>query len=112
MELSLIPDGSDVSEKRFVILNMLYPSLKTVGSSKTKAYGKLYRKLYGSTPETMSNYGFDITFDTLLRLYQLEDFEKTVQKTTGHTVLRFEYQKNEYGYYSNQGINIYQYENK
>ena len=111
LEFSLIPDDDDVSRKRFVILNMLYPSIANVtASADTKNFKELYKKQYYSEPVTMSRYGFDITFDTLLRLFQLENFEKVSNKITGYYTLKFEYQKNEFGYYGNFGVAIFQYE--
>lgn len=111
LESSLIPDEIDVSRKRFVILNLLYPSFTSVSSMQgEKAFRALYKKQYNSEPVTMSRYGFDITFDTLLRLFQLDSFETVSMKTTEYNSLRFKYFKNEQGYYSNSGVSIFQFE--
>ena len=110
LESSLIPDEDDVSRKRFVILNMLYPSFSKVNSHTQRIFRKHYMKRYSSQPVTMSAYGFDITFDTLLRLFQPESFEMVSKKITEYNILKFQYSKNEMGYYSNFGVSIFKYE--
>ncbi len=111
LESSLIPDEVDVSGKRFVILEMLFPSIQSGKSSGiSKTFGEVYKKQYFSEPVSMAAYGFDITFDTLLRLFQPENFEIGSKKITEYKSLKFQYSKNEWGYYSNFGVTIFQYE--
>lgn len=111
LESSIIPDEIDVSRKRFVILDLLYPSFTSVKSfGSEKAFRALYKKQYYSEPVAMSNYGFEITFDTLLRLFQQESFETVSKKITEYNTLKFKYLKNERGYYSNSSVDIFQFE--
>lgn len=110
LESSLIPDEDDVSRKRFVILEMLYPSFTNVNSDGKRRFREHYKKLYSIEPTTSSFYGFDITFDTLLRLFQPENFEQVSKKITEYNRLKFKYSKNEWGYYSNFGVGVFQYE--
>src|SRR5690554_27313 len=107
LDSSLIPSESDVSINRFIILDMLYPSLLEIDASFSKeVFSDLYKKQYYSEPVSMSMYGFDITFDTLLRLFQAEDFEQTIEKRTRYNTLDFNYSENDWGYYTNLGVNI------
>lgn len=111
LESALMPDEIDVSRKRFVILNLLYPSFSNVATMRNeKTFRAIYKKQYNSEPSTMSSYGFDITFDTLLRLFQPDSFENVSEKITVYNTLWFKYSKNEQGYYSNSGVSIFQFE--
>lgn len=111
LEPTLIPDEDDVSKKRFVILNMLYPSMRKMAlSEEAKTFKEAYKKEYNSEPQNMAIYGFEIVFDTVLRLFQSESFEESTKKITEYDALKINYLKNDRGYYSNFGVNIFQYE--
>lgn len=110
LDSSLIPSEFDVSRNRFVILDMLYPSLLDIDTSFSNGVLRdLYKKQYYSEPVSMSMYGFDITFDTLLRLFQAENFEQTTNKRTRYNALDFNYSRNDWRYYTNLGVNILQF---
>ena len=54
--------------------------------------------------------GFDITFDTILRMFQEKPFEEITQKTVSEQVeSKFDYEVNELGGFYNKGIYILQY---
>ncbi|WP_157491880.1 LysM peptidoglycan-binding domain-containing protein [Gelidibacter mesophilus] len=112
LEASLVPDDGDVSQKRYRILKMIFPSLipeKSTVSSK-KFLGD-YLKDYNVFPSRNTMFGFDITFDSLLRLTQEQSFENTaIYDITEYTQLKFNYEKNALGGYNNGGIYILQYD--
>lgn len=112
LESSLIPDDSDVSQKRYRILKMIFPSLipaKSTASS--KQFLSDYQKKYNLLPSANIMIGFDITFDSLLRLVQQQSFEDSATNyITEYTQLKFDYKKNTLGGYSNEGIYILQYD--
>ena len=111
LDASIIPDNTKVSKKRFSILKMLYPSLTT--PSKTISYIKFinkYTKEYGGKPPESALIGFDITFDTLLRLSQVEDFKTTSNTITEYLTLKFNYKQYASGNYYNDGIYILNYD--
>lgn len=114
LEGSLIPDDSDVSQKRYQILKMIFPSLipaKSTASS--KQFLSDYQKKYNLLPSANVMLGFDITFDSLLRLLQQQSFENSVTNDiTEYTQLKFDYKKNTLGGYSNEGIYILQYDSE
>jgi hypothetical protein len=89
---------------------MLYPSLAT--TSKTISYIKFinkYTKEFGIRPPENALIGFDITFDTLLRVSQTENFEALSETITEYLTLKFNYKQYAYGNYYNVGIYILYY---
>lgn len=112
LEASLIPEEGYVSEKRYRILNMVFPSLIPVKSTaSSKQFLSSYQKQYNLLPSVNVLLGFDITFDSLLRMIQQQSFESSaVNDITEYTQLKFNYEKNNLGGFSNEGIYILQYD--
>lgn len=112
LEASLIPDDTDVSQKRYRILKMVFPSLIPAKSTaNSRQFLSTYQKQYNTLPTANIMLGFDITFDSLLRLMQQQSFEHSIQNyITEYTQLKFNYKKNNLGGYSNEGIYILQYD--
>ncbi|HLT34569.1 MAG TPA: LysM peptidoglycan-binding domain-containing protein [Aquaticitalea sp.] len=112
LDQNIIPDTDAVSVKRFRILKMLFPSLSSVEMrAKSVGFHTLYENTYQTEPSETAIIGFDITFDTLLRLFQNYTFETSAQTDiTVHTTLTFDYELNTRGGYSNDGIYILQYD--
>ncbi|MEO6348389.1 MAG: LysM peptidoglycan-binding domain-containing protein [Aquaticitalea sp.] len=112
LEPTLIPDTDDVSVKRYRILKMLFPSLSTMETNtKLENFSKTYKKVYDISPSTNAILGFDITFDTLLRLAQTQSFEESAKNDiTEYVNLKFDYKKTNTGGYNNEGIYILQYD--
>ncbi|TDU39757.1 LysM domain-containing protein [Gelidibacter sediminis] len=114
LESGLIPDGDDVSTLRFRILKMIYPSLTPAAPTEnSKQFIKTYQKNYNLLPTSNVMLGFDITFDSLLRMLQQESFQHSAENdTTEYTQLKFDYEKNTLGGFSNEGIYILQYDSE
>jgi len=112
LESSLIPDDNDVSQKRYRILKMIFPSLTPAKvPTHSKHFKNVYQKKYNLQPSINILLGFDITFDTLLRLAQQQSFENSAENdVTEYTKLKFNYEKNTLGGFSNEGIYILQYD--
>lgn len=112
LESALIPDEGAVSEKRFRILNMVFPSLIPAKSTaNSKQFLSSYQQKYNLLPSANVMLGFDITFDSLLRMLQKQGFENSaVNDITEYTQLKFDYEKNILGSYNNDGIYILQYD--
>lgn len=112
LEPTIIPDNDDVSVKRFRILKMLFPSLTPAQlDRKSESFTTTFQKTYNAQPTTNAMLGFDITFDTLLRLSQQQTFEASAKNDiTEYVQLKFEYKLNDSGGYSNNGIYILQYD--
>lgn len=112
LEGSLIPDDTDVSQKRYRILKMIFPSsIPAKSTLSSKHFLSSYQKKHKLLPSANIMLGFDITFDSLLRLMQQQSFEYTVENyITEYTQLKFNYKKNGQGGYNNEGIYILQYD--
>lgn len=112
LEGSLIPDDTDVSQKRYRILKMIFPSsIPAKSTQSSKHFLSSYQKKHKLLPSANIMLGFDITFDSLLRLMQQQSFEYTVENyITEYTQLKFNYKKNGQGGYNNEGIYILQYD--
>lgn len=112
LEGSLIPDDTDVSQKRYRILKMIFPSsIPAKSTLSSKHFLSSYQKKHKLLPSANIMLGFDITFDSLLRLMQQQSFEYTVENyITEYTQLKFNYKKNSQGGYNNEGIYILQYD--
>ncbi|MCK7589648.1 LysM peptidoglycan-binding domain-containing protein [Subsaxibacter sp. CAU 1640] len=111
LDKSLIPNTDEISQKRFIILQMLHPSLTSLNqSSLASNFIEAYKKTYSVEPGVNVKYGFDLTFDTLLRLSQGKNFEASAKSDiTEYTNLKFNYKVNNVGSYENKGMYIIQY---
>ncbi|MFN3757326.1 MAG: LysM peptidoglycan-binding domain-containing protein [Flavobacterium sp.] len=100
-----------VSEIRFKVLKLLYPSFN--GNPKTTFHAgisKAYQNKYGIPITYDAVSGFDGTFDTLLRLFQVRNFTSLAKdEVTEQTAHRFQYEKSEQGGFHNIEIYLYQY---
>lgn len=108
LESSLIPSEDQISSKRFTILKMLHPEIIHIAENKAlPTYTKGYISAYG---KELSNYimeGFDITFDTLLRISQKDGLVQNVPRSkTAYSYLKFEYHKNKSGRYVNDIVQV------
>lgn len=103
------PDFEKVSPNRFKILKMIYPS-----SSENQSTSNFSGEYVQKNNETF-NYqilkGHDITTDSVLRIFQKESFQETVETIkSSQQNTRFDYQKNASGSFSNNALNIMQFE--
>lgn len=99
--------------KRIASQNIIFPSLtKTNETNEAKIFAKNFRKINNVNPNAYAIRGFDVTFDTILRLSQDITYEQTVQKyITEQVENKFDYQRNPGEGYSNRGTYILSYEN-
>lgn len=98
LEKNLIPSEEDISIKRFTILKMLYPDVTYTNSTSVNRFNSNYTSKNGQKPSTTVLEGFDITFDTLLRLCQANGYSNIFDKErTAHTALEFNYKNQESG---------------
>lgn len=105
-------ENENLSEMRFVVLKMLYPSavLNDNNASLNSFKGRFNAK-YNSIPTIDAIQGFDCTFDALLRLYQTQSFETVAKdEETKQLLYRFKYTKSQTGAYNNIGGYILQFD--
>lgn len=105
-------DFEEIPLAKLTKLNMLYPSISKSNETPEAIYFENnYKKINKIVPNQYAVRGFDLTFDTLLRLSQDKSFEETVKgSATEQIESKFDYSLNENGGYSNKGVYILQYE--
>lgn len=105
-------DFEEIPLSKLTKLNMLYPSISKSNETPEAIYFENnYKKINKIVPNQYAVRGFDLTFDTLLRLSQDKTFEETIQgSATEQIESKFDYSLNENGGYSNKGVYILQYE--
>ncbi|HOD11413.1 MAG TPA: peptidoglycan-binding protein, partial [Flavobacterium sp.] len=97
---------------RLAKLNMMYPSLsKPNETPEAVQFDMKYKKLNKVLPNQFAIRGFDVTFDTLMRLSQEKTFEETIQSSASEQIEnKFDYMLNSESGYTNKGVYILQYE--
>ncbi|NRR91752.1 LysM peptidoglycan-binding domain-containing protein [Winogradskyella undariae] len=111
IESELISKQNQVSEMRFKILKLIFPSnTNSLNKSDITDFENKYKSIFDTAPTENSILGFNVTLDALLRISQDSSFEETINNiisTQPH--LKFEYKKIKDGYYFNRGIYLMQY---
>lgn len=103
-------DNDEVPAQRLTDLKMLYPSVTDDEETpKSQLFARLFKDKNGVVPNQFATRGFDVTFDTILRLFQAEPLT-TVMAATGSEQVenKFEYSAINGGNY-NTGVYIMQY---
>ena len=111
LESSLLPKQTEVSNMRFRILQLIYPSMTDPqNENDILKFENQYEELYGIKPTRYATLGFDVTFDTLLRISQNTSFENTINTILSEQPhLKFDYQKTNDKTYLNTGMYLMQY---
>lgn len=105
-------DTDEINFENLTKLKLMYPSVNRENESpEAQVFKKEYRKKNKITPSNYATRGFDVTFDTMMRLSQDKTYQETVDSTATEQVdNKFEYYKNEGGGYTNKGIYILYYD--
>ena len=105
-------DTDEISFENLTKLKLMYPSITRENeSTEALIFEKEYRKKNKISPSTYATRGFDVTFDTLMRLSQGKSYQETVDSTATEQVdNKFEYYKKPDGGYTNKGIYILHYD--
>jgi ABC-type branched-subunit amino acid transport system substrate-binding protein len=87
---------------------IIFPSVSNYKETpESIRFASQYRKLNNVNPNQYAIRGFDLVFDTLLRLSQNSSFEETVANSATEGVEnKFDYEKKLASGYSNKGIYI------
>lgn len=101
----------EISLKRLTLLKLLFPSVtRDNDSPEALAFRQSYRQKNRSNPSQFATRGFDITFDTLLRLSQGTTFAESARNDRTEQIEgKFDYRQKEEQGYINQGVYILQY---
>jgi LysM repeat protein len=105
-------DTDEINFENLTKLNLMYPSITRENeSAEAKIFEKEYRKDNKISPSTYATRGFDVTFDTMMRLSQDKSYQETANSIATEQVdNKFEYYKKTDGGYTNKGIYILYYD--
>lgn len=105
-------ETDEISFTDLTKLKLLYPSITRENeSADALIFEKEYRKKNKISPSAYATRGFDVTFDTMMRLSQGKTYQETIDALATEQVNnKFEFYKKEGGGYANKGIYILNYD--
>lgn len=105
-------DTDEISFVNLTKLKLMYPSVTRENvSPEALIFEKEYRKKNKIFPSAFATRGFDIVFDTMMRLSQDKTYQETADTIATQQVdNKFEYYKKEDGGYTNKGVHILNYD--
>lgn len=105
-------DTDEISFDNLVQLKLMYPSVTRDSDEQGAAIFKKEYKLKNKTyPNTYATRGFDVTFDTMMRLVQGKTYQETADlMTTQQVDNKFQFYKKEDGGHANKGVYILYYD--
>jgi hypothetical protein len=117
MELAIMEpnetlDTDEINFENLTKLKLLYPSISRENESpEALIFKKEYRKKNKILPSSYATRGFDVTFDTMMRLSQGKSYQETADAIATEQVdNKFEFYKKPDGGYTNKGIYILYYD--
>ena len=105
-------DTDEINFLNLTKLKLMYPSVTRENiSQEALIFEKEFKKKNKIYPSIFATRGFDITFDTMLRLAQDKKYQETIDATATEQIdNKFEFYKKEDGGYTNKGIYILYYD--
>lgn len=105
-------DTDEISFDNLVKLKLMYPSVTRESDEQpVLIFEKEYRLKNKVNPNTYATRGFDVTFDTMMRLVQGKTYQETADlMTTEQVDNKFQYYKKEDGGHANKGVYILYYD--
>lgn len=105
-------DFEEISMKRLTILKMIYPTFTRENESpEALIFEQKYKTANKIFPSQFATRGFDITFDTLLRLAQDKKFVvSAAEDKTEQVESKFEYARKDTEGYVNKGVYIMEFQ--
>ncbi|MEO8252832.1 MAG: LysM peptidoglycan-binding domain-containing protein [Flavobacterium sp.] len=105
-------DSDEISFSNLVKLKLMYPSVTRDGVSDSEtAFENKFKKINSIAPSDYATRGFDVTFDTMMRLMQNKSFEETINASASEQFEnKFEYYKKGDVGYANKGVYILYYD--
>jgi Receptor family ligand binding region len=101
----------EIALSRLTKLKMTYPSvIKDNDSEEALRFERAYRKKNKVIPNQYAIRGFDVTFDTMLRLAQEKPFVETLDVASEQVESKFDYDRKLSGGFTNNGIYILYYD--
>ncbi|WP_281298770.1 LysM peptidoglycan-binding domain-containing protein [Flavobacterium limnophilum] len=105
-------DTDEINFVNLTKLKLMYPSVTRENESpEALIFDKEYRKKNKIFPSNFATRGFDVIFDTMMRLSQDKTYQETADAVATEQVdNKFEYYKKEGGGYTNKGVYILYYD--
>lgn len=105
-------DTDEISFVNLAKLKLMYPSVTRENQSpEAMIFEKEFKRKNKIYPSAFATRGFDITFDTMMRLSQDKKYQETIESTATEQVdNKFEFYKKEDGGYINKGVYILYYD--
>ncbi len=105
-------DTDEINFDNLIKLKLMYPSVARESDEQSVLiYEKQYRLKNKANPTTYATRGFDVTFDTMMRLVQGKTFQETADlMTTQQVDNKFQYYRKEDGGHANKGVYILYYD--
>ncbi|MFV8333785.1 amino acid ABC transporter substrate-binding protein [Flavobacterium sp. GSP14] len=105
-------DTDEINFQSLAKLKLMYPSVTRENQSpEALIFEKEFKRKNKIYPSTFATRGFDITFDTMMRLSQDKKYQETIESTATEQVdNKFEFYKKEDGGYINKGVYILYYD--
>ena len=105
-------DTDEINFVNLTKLKMMYPSMtRDNESAEALQFENSFKKINKISPNTFATRGFDITFDTMMRLAQGKTYQETADAMATEQVdNKFEYYKKPEGGYTNKGVYILFYD--
>lgn len=105
-------DTDEINFSNLVKLKLMYPSVIRDNISPEGAiFENKFKKINSIAPSDYAVRGFDVTFDTMMRLMQNKSFEETANAAaTEQFENKFEYYKKDNAGYTNKGVYIMYYD--
>jgi len=105
-------DTDEISFDNLVKLHLMYPSVARESEDQNVLiFEKEYRLKNKVNPNTYATRGFDVTFDTMMRLVQGKTYQETADlMTTEQVDNKFQYYRKEDGGHANKGVYILYYD--
>ncbi|MFE3866750.1 LysM peptidoglycan-binding domain-containing protein [Flavobacterium sp. LS2P90] len=105
-------DTDEINFVNLTKLKLMYPSMtRDNESAEALQFENSFKKINKIFPSTFATRGFDITFDTMMRLSQGKTYQEMADATATEQVdNKFEYYKKPDGGYTNKGVYILYYD--
>jgi LysM repeat protein len=105
-------DTDEISFVNLTKLKLMYPSVTRENESpEALIFEKEFKNKNKIYPSAFATRGFDITFDTMMRLSQDKKYQETIDSTATEQVdNKFEFYKKDDGGYINKGVYILYYD--
>jgi hypothetical protein len=101
-------ETDEINFTNLVKLKLMYPSITRENESpEALVFENEYRKKNNIYPSSYATRGFDVTFDTMMRLSQGKSYQETAETIATEQVdNKFEYYRKVDGGYANKGVYI------